>query len=262
MQQLFILILGGVAGLHAACYGAYKDSPYETFKLTRFIREIVIGIFSALLVLLVALRSQPIDVIRPVILFLTFLACSRIITESYKLFIRVESQQIYKIPSMVHVFRTVLTSRSQRIFIALSLCIVLIFTAVLASIIYRIFPRHISGVFIGLLIGILTGIGGAYKDGFFEGFDIRKFFRSPTIGAVSGFLLSFITDHPVFLFLASSGLERMVVEFYKGFIKAKYVPGKFKFTKAQYPEYFTKRKRLILPYAATWFIFLLLVLIG
>jgi len=79
---------------------------------------------------------------------------------------------------------------------------------------------------------------------------------------MSGFSLSYLTDRPIFLFLAACGLERMVVEFYKGFVKAKYVPGKFKFTKARYPEYFTKRKQLILPYAATWIIFLGLVFLG
>jgi len=256
MQQLFILILGGVAGLHAACYGAYKDSPYETFKLTRFIREIAIGGFSALLVLLF---TRSINSIHLAVLFLSFLACSRIITESYKLFIRIEPQEIYKIPSMVHVFRTVPTSRFQRIAIALLLFIVLVLAAALAILIHSSFPRHVSGAIIGLLIGSLTGFGGAYKDGFFEGFDPRKFFRSPTIGTMSGFFLSYLTDRPIFLFLAACGLERMVVEFYKGFVKAKYVPGKFKFTKARYPEYFTKRKQLILPYAVTWIIFLALV---
>jgi len=39
---MIYLFLALVAGIHVACYGAYKDSPYEGFKLIRFFREFLI----------------------------------------------------------------------------------------------------------------------------------------------------------------------------------------------------------------------------
>lgn len=36
--------LGLAAGLHGALYGAYKDSPHESFLLRRFLREIDIAL--------------------------------------------------------------------------------------------------------------------------------------------------------------------------------------------------------------------------
>lgn len=256
IYPLYVLFLGILAGLHAACYGAYKDSPYERFKLNRFVREISIGAVFALLIFF----STETRNVHPAILFLSFLACARIFTESYKLFIREESQKTYKIPSMLHVFRTVLTSRLQRYAIGIIAYIIFAGFFVLAFKISSIFSLRMSGVLIGLITGSITGFGGAYKDGFFEGFQIRKFSRSPIIGAFSGYLLSYVTAQPLFLLLSSWGLERMIVEFYKGFVKAKYVPGKFNFIKAKYPEYFVKRKRLIPAYAATWFILVFLFL--
>ena len=255
MQTLFILFLGALAGLHAACYGAYKDSPYEKFKINRFLREIAIGIGISIFSIYL---YPPAFSIHPGILFLTFLAFSRIITEFYKLIIRKESQKNFKIPTMVHVFRKVLYSNYQRLAIGTGISIILILSAILAQKIYTFFPFPINGGAIGLLMGTLTALGGSYKDGFFEGFSIRKFFRSPIIGALSGIILVYKTTNPTFLFFAACGMERMIVEFYKGFVKANYVPGKFKAEKAYYPEYFDLRKRLILPYILTWIFFLYL----
>ena len=40
-------LLNIAAGLHGALYGAYKDSPHESFKPARFAREIVIALAAA-----------------------------------------------------------------------------------------------------------------------------------------------------------------------------------------------------------------------
>jgi hypothetical protein len=40
--------VGLAAGLHGALYGAYKDSPHESFLLRRFVREIAIALTVAL----------------------------------------------------------------------------------------------------------------------------------------------------------------------------------------------------------------------
>jgi len=257
MHYFFIVALGMLAGLHAACYGAYKDSPYEKFILSRFFREVIIGALSALFILLFTKT----DGVSFVILFLSFVACSRIFTETYKQFIRQEPQHRYKIPSMVHIFRIIPTSRLKRLILgilAFSTFILLIAAALQIS---NFLPKNFAGPFLGLFTGLITGVGGAYKDGFFEGFNLRKFFRSPTLGVLSGFLLSHFSNNPLFLLLSTWGLERMTVEFYKGFIKAKYMPGKFNLTKARYPEFFQKRKRLIPLYITTWVVLLILFII-
>jgi hypothetical protein len=41
MSIALTALIGAAAGLHAALYGAYKDSPHESFLARRFAREIV-----------------------------------------------------------------------------------------------------------------------------------------------------------------------------------------------------------------------------
>jgi hypothetical protein len=45
--------VGLLIGLHAASWGAFKDAPYEGFRLTSYLRSILLA--SALAVLLVGL---------------------------------------------------------------------------------------------------------------------------------------------------------------------------------------------------------------
>jgi hypothetical protein len=44
MPLTVIVTLGFAAGLHGALYGAYKDSPHESFRTGRFVREIAIAL--------------------------------------------------------------------------------------------------------------------------------------------------------------------------------------------------------------------------
>lgn len=252
------LIIGAIAGLHAACYGAYKDSPYEKFKIKRLFREIILGVISVIIVSLLF----DLSFINKGVLFLVFLAFSRIFTESYKQFIREESQDIYIIPSQVHFFKKVLKSRFQRLALGFGTFLFLFLLYRLSLQIFQAFPLYLSGTIIGLSIGISVALGGGYKDGFFEGFDSFKFFRSPIVSMLAGFLISFKVQFPFFILFASLGLERMIVEFYKGFLKANYVPGKFKFKKPNYPEELEKRKGLIPFYVFTWLFFFFLIFFG
>lgn len=48
MSHVTIACLGIVAGLHGALYGAYKDSPHESFVWRRFAREIVFALAAAI----------------------------------------------------------------------------------------------------------------------------------------------------------------------------------------------------------------------
>lgn len=84
---------------------------------------------------------------------------------------------------------------------------------------------------IGFTSGLLVAIGGSIKDARYEGFEVRKFVRSPIIGAVEAPVIghAFKEPHPVLLGLATIACERITVEAYK-LLRAsqgEYVPGKF-----------------------------------
>ena len=213
-----IIFFGLLAGLHAACYGAYKDAPHENFRIKRFFREIIIGgVLGITAAISGVLRGET-----SVVIFLVLLAGCRIVTEFYKLFIRVEPQDEYLIPTQVHVLRHVVQNRFARLlwglvfigFIALALYVSLNLPSDWNTV--------LQGVAIGFVVGLITALGGGYKDGLFEGFEKLKFFRSPVVGMVGGLFLSYQTKNPAFLALGAIGFERMFVELYKGFFKKGY----------------------------------------
>jgi len=258
MTTLIALGIGTIISFHVASYGAYKDSPYERFQIVRYIREILLGTFIAgiLYIFFPQLINSGF-----VVFFLVVLAVSRILTEGYKLFIRVESQEAFLIPTQMHWFRTVVKDRIKRILLGLLLLsILIVFIAAAYLVSYVVHSAMILGAIVGLLSGTATAMGGGYKDGYYEGFIWNKFFRSPIVGASCGLLLSFFTVSPIALFLGAVGLERMIVEGYKAFLKPNYFPGKFKNMTPAYPEYVQKRKLLLIPYLSTWIVFLAIFL--
>jgi hypothetical protein len=94
MAAVFTILVGMAGGLHAALYGAYKDSPQESFLLRRFLRELV---FAAVIASgLAAFRLSQQESL--FIVYLSVFALARIVTEFWKLFLRVEPQREYRIP--------------------------------------------------------------------------------------------------------------------------------------------------------------------
>ncbi len=93
-----VILVGLAAGLHAALYGAYKDSPHENFLLRRFLRELAFAL--AVTVVLAALHLAHGQT--PFVIYLSVFALARIITEFWKLFLRVEPQEDYRIPTQIH----------------------------------------------------------------------------------------------------------------------------------------------------------------
>jgi len=89
----------------------------------------------------------------------------------------------------------------------------------------------IKGAVIGGLAGLAVAIGGAIKDAPYEGFEVKKFIRSPIIGAIAGAILysKFPDLHPAVGFTSVIGIERIVVEMYKLIraLRKEYVPMKF-----------------------------------
>ena len=103
---------------------------------------------------------------------------------------------------------------------------------------------ELKGLFIGFLAGLSSAIGGAIKDAPYEGFDSKKFIRSPIIGAVMGALIYHFNPDisDVVGFLSSLGAERIVIESYKlcRAIQNKYVPMKFIYGEWGIPKQLTQ----------------------
>lgn len=248
------LALGLAAGLHAATYGAYKDSPHESFLLRRFVRELV---FASLVAVALAVLGVAQDE-SAFVLYLSAFALSRIATEFWKLFIRVEPQGGYRIPTQIHWVRGIVHNPLIRLAMGIGF---------LASIygIYRLgcvlppdWPLSIRGLVTGLSIGVCEAIAGAYKDGTIEGFSWRKFFKSPVFGSIGGLIAAGHTSNPLFLLLAAIGSMRMFLELLFKIVVPDYAPGKFKSMTGAFTQWTAKRHIFLTPYALTWLLYVVL----
>lgn len=112
MTLMAVAALGLGAGLHGALYGAYKDSPHESFRTQRFLREIAIAfVMSMGLWMLYPSASDE----SAFILYLSIFALTRIVTEFWKLFVRVEPQDDFRIPTQIHCVTGVVHHRLLRL---------------------------------------------------------------------------------------------------------------------------------------------------
>jgi hypothetical protein len=254
MIAFLTILIGLAAGFHAALYGAYKDSPHESFLMRRFVRELVFAAcVSAMLVVLHLSDTQSLFVI-----YLSVFALARIITEFWKLFLRVEPQEEYRIPTQIHWVKGVVQNPFLRLLLGVGF---------LASIYgcFRLFrllpdwmPWPVTGLIVGGGIGLAEAIAGAYKDGTIEGFSFPKFLKSPIFGAIGGFITSFHTASLAFLLLAAIGSMRMFNELLFKMLVRDYTPGKFRSLTGPFQEWMIRRQVFLPPYAATWLLYLVL----
>ena len=254
MTFLIASALGLLAGLHAASYGAYKDSPHESFLLRRFVRELVfaVGITSALA------AAGVWDGQSAFIIYLSAFALSRIATEFWKLFVRVEPQQGFRIPTQIHWVKGVVHNPLIRLALGAGFLASIYWIYRLGAVLPDAWPVQLRGVVIGLSIGICEAIAGAYKDGSIEGFYWRKFAKSPMFGALGGLIASGHTDSPAFLLLAAIGSMRMFLELLFKVVVPDYAPGKFNSMTGPFTEWVTLRRHFLLPYVMTWALYIVL----
>jgi hypothetical protein len=255
MTTFVTILIGFAAGIHAAVYGAYKDSPHESFLFRRFLRELLFaGTIAAGLAYFHLSDGQSLFIV-----YLTVFALARIATEFWKLFLRVEPQGGYRIPTQIHWFRIVVHNWFARLLLG---------AGFLGSIygcyrLFRLLPHSIEWPVIGLIvgcgIGIAEAIAGGYKDGTIEGFSFLKFLKSPTFGAFGGLLASYHTYDIAFLMLAAVGTMRMINELLFKMVVPGYAPGKFKSMTGPFPEWMTLRRHFLAPYIATWLLYLALL---
>ena len=253
MNCIATLFCSLAAGLHAACFGAYKDSPHESFLLKRFIRELVIASCIGLAFILLHIRETE----SCLIIYLSTFTLSRIITEFWKLNVRVEPQEQFRIPTQIHFFRKVVQNKGLRILLGFVTPTVVLLVYFISRYLPDALTLQQKGLIVGLLIGLADASGGAYKDGLMEGFYLSKFLKSSFWGPLGGFVISYYTESPLFHLLGTIGFMRMFLELLYKILVKQYVPGKFKSMIAKYPEWSANRKWFLIPYTLTWSMFAL-----
>jgi len=255
MTPTLIVLLGVAAGLHGALYGAYKDSPHESFRPRRFLREL--GIAVAVSLGLFAFHPGTVGE-SPFVVYLSAFALTRITTEFWKLFVRVEPQDDFRIPTQIHYVRGVIHNRALRLLLGAGFLASIYGIYGVGLVIPSWVPTPMRGLLIGLAIGVAEAIAGAYKDGTIEGFYWYKFAKSPVFGSIGGLVAAGHTTDPVFLLLAAIGTMRMLLELLFKMLAPGYAPGKFPSMVGPFPEWMERRRLFVVPYALTWLLYLVL----
>lgn len=254
MSFTTLVAIGVAAGLHGALYGAYKDSPHESFIPRRFARELVFAAVAAAFLSLSRLGDGQ----TPFVLYLSVFALSRIVTEFWKLFVRVEPQDGFRIPTQIHGMGRVIHNRAARFALGIGFLASIYGIGRLCAFVSAGMPAWAIGLVFGVGIGVALACSGAYKDGLIEGFYWRKFLKSPVFGAVAGLVASVHTASPAYLLLCAIGGERMINELLFKLLVKGYVPGKFRSMTGPFRQWMRWRRYFLAPYAATWILAIVL----
>ena len=247
-------LIGLLSGAHSAIWGMYKDSIYEGFGLVCFTRSLVVGALAAVGIQLAIALPLP-SPAAIVVLFGLAYAAERGIIEVWKTFIREEDQSKFFIPMAFSIRGVPVASRPHRL--AAGAGYIAVVGAALAGIATldrgNAEPASIlSGALVGLIVGIIIAIGGAWKDAPKEGFQMLKFFRSPSMTMVCAIALSALTDSHLQIAVASIGFERAAVETWKTLLTRETAPGKFIGKPELHPEMRLYRRRGVPVFLAIW----------
>lgn len=224
-QAPLVLALGLLTGLHASCWGAYKDHRFEGFRPRSFVRSTLLGGASAAAFLVAGVADQ-----RLVVLAGLLYTTERLLTEWWKTILRVDDQSSYDIPMRLAVRGTPIDDDRRRILVGLGLVAGFTLACLAVSAIDAAVTAPLPWPALVLLGGVggwLTAFGGAWKDAPIEGFETAKFFRSPAVATAWAVLLSGYTDSWVALVLAAGGMSVATIETYKTFLSGDKAPGKF-----------------------------------
>jgi len=130
-----------------------------------------------------------------------------------------------------------------------------------AGVVLQAFLKFDLGSPAGLLMlfgsvgGWVSALGGAWKDAPLEGFQLLKFFRSPTIAAVYGLAMAAFTTSWVVIAFGALGLTVATIESRKTFATSD-APGKFRGRPVPFPEAVLFRRRFVPVFAAIWLLVL------
>lgn len=247
--------VGLLAGTHASIWGMYKDAIHEGFGRARFSRSMIVGAAVALAIQAAFTLPLP-EPGALVVLFGLAYAAERGLVEVWKTFVREEDQAKYFIPMQFSLGGVPVRSRAVRLaagaaYVAVVIAGLLALAQVRDSVPGA--PLDLGrAALLGLGAGMLIAVGGAWKDAPKEGFDLIKFFRSPSFTVVLVLLLSRIADSHLHATVAAIGFERAIVETWKTFFFPNKPRGKFAGMPIHHPAMLTRRQRFVPVYVAIW----------
>ena len=250
---LIALVVGLLAGTHAATWGMFKDALHEGFTWGTYVRSIVVGAFAA--VALRLLFDIPLE--SPGALFVFFglvYGTERGLVETWKTFFRDEDQSKYTIPMQLAIGGRVVRGRATRWAAGAGYALAV---ALLLTLVHRVdaapgTPSYLTLLAVGTIYGWIAAVGGAWKDAPIEGFEPLKFFRSPLVTLVWAALLAAFTDRALFVAVAALGYERASLETYKTFFFPSKPRGKFSGKPVLFPDMLRRRRYFVPAYAAIW----------
>jgi hypothetical protein len=222
MNAWLVVVIGVLAGLHAATWGGFKDSPYEGFRPASFVRSLVLGAGGGLLAAATGLVATS----GVLVVAGGCYAVERLVTEWWKAIVREDPQSAYSIPMRFAVRGRPVDARLPRYAVGVAVAGALGTACVLTAMLGEVeLPWWCLVAVLGSG-GWLTAVGGAWKDAPVEGFEPAKFLRSPAVATVWGYLLLPFSSSLVVTAAAAAGLSVATIETYKTFL-AGGPPGKF-----------------------------------
>lgn len=224
LSVLGVGLLGGMTGLHAATWGAFKDAPFEGFRTCSFVRSIVLGVTVAVVVASTTTLGSTTPVVALIGLLYTG---ERLATEWWKTFLREDPQTAYAIPMRLALRGHPVDARLPRYTVGLTVLVALVLCAGTAHTLAPVDPPVWLTVLVAGIGGWLTAFGGAWKDAPIEGFSASKFLRSPVVATGWVLLLLPTTRNWLLLAVAAGGLSVLSIETYKTFLTGGRPPGKF-----------------------------------
>jgi len=218
--------IGLLVGLHIASWGAYKDAPYEGFRLISYLRSVLLAAAVAILITVLA----PELATNIVVLVGAVYAIERLATEWWKSILREQDQTRYTIPMRLAFGGQPVNHNGIRYTAGAVLG-----SGTIAALLelntlqhgLRPLPALLVILTVGSAGGWATAAGGAWKDAPIEGFSGWKFLRSPAVATAWAMLIFFLANNWVALLLASSGFAVASIETYKTFLTGGRPPGKF-----------------------------------
>jgi hypothetical protein len=212
------------AGLYTSLWGAFKDSPYESFKIRTFFRSIWVSLILYTALFCFGSIREELSSLRLVQVFFLIMGVERVVTEMYKCFFRNEDQAKYLIPSRITFFGRPISNNLLRYcvgtMIYAAVGVILTLSAIKID-------TYLGFLAVSCMVGLYSALGGAFKDAPFEGFMPLKFLRSPLVTAATSPFFYLLGPAPIgFLLFMNGGLERFVIEFYKTYIR-RWQSGKF-----------------------------------
>jgi hypothetical protein len=190
------------------------------------------------------------------LLFGATYAAERLVHEVYKTFLRREDQSKYFIPMAFHVGGRVRRDPGLRAGLG-AVYVAALVTMGLGLRAYTglAWPADVHWA-VGLLLatagGWVSAFGGAWKDAPIEGFEIRRFFRSPAIALAFAVGCARFTGDWLLVAIGAVGYTIATTETYKTFFFPSVPRGKFVGKPVHFPGMLQHRHRFVPLYIGIW----------